>query len=41
MYLNLDVRWIGIDTDATLDGAPVENVEIDPIVYSVTVGWKF
>ena len=41
MYLNLDVRWIGIDTDATLDGAPVENVEIDPMVYSLTVGWKF
>ena len=41
MFLNLDVRWIDINTDAELDGAALEEVEIDPIVYSLTVGWKF
>jgi len=40
-FLNLDVRWINIETDAELDGAPVETVEIDPIVYSLTLGWAF
>lgn len=41
MFLNLDLRWIDISTDAKLDGAPLETVEIDPLVYSLTVGWRF
>lgn len=41
MSLNLDVRWIDINTDAELDGAALEEVEIDPIVYSLTLGWRF
>ena len=41
MFLNLDVRWIDIDTDAELDGVPLETVEIDPFVYSLTIGWEF
>lgn len=41
MFANLDVRWINIETDAQLDGAPLETVEIDPIVYSLTLGWRF
>ena len=41
MFANLDVRWINIETDAELDGAPLETVEIDPIVYSLTLGWRF
>lgn len=41
LYLNLDVRWIDIDTDAELDGVALETVEIDPLVYSLTVGWQF
>lgn len=41
MFANLDVRWINIETDARLDGAPLETVEIDPIVYSLTLGWRF
>ena len=41
MFVNLDARWINIETDATLDGAALETVEIDPIVYSLTLGWKF
>lgn len=41
MFVNVDVRWIDIDTDAELDGAALEEVEIDPLVYSVTLGWSF
>lgn len=41
MFVNLDLRWIDISTDAELDGAPLETVEIDPLVYSLTVGWRF
>ncbi len=41
MFVNFSVRWIDINTDAELDGAALEEVEIDPLVYSLTVGWKF
>ena len=39
--LNFDVRWIDINTDAELDGVALEEVEIDPMVYSLTAVWKF
>ena len=41
MFVNAAVRWIDINTDAKLDGSLVEEVEIDPIVFSLTLGWKF
>jgi outer membrane protein len=41
MFLNIDARWMNIETDAKLDGAALETVEIDPLVYSITVGWTF
>ena len=41
MYINAAVRWIDINTDAKLDGTLVEEVEIDPIVFSLALGWKF
>lgn len=41
MFVNAAVRWIDINTDAKLDGGLVEEVEIDPIVFSLTLGWKF
>lgn len=41
MSVNFDVRWIDINTDAELDGSPLEEVEIDPLVYSLTAVWKF
>lgn len=40
-FLNLDVRWIDIDTDAFLDGVFLEEVEIDPTVYGAHVGFRF
>lgn len=47
--LNFDVRWINIETDATLtvdDGTgavtgEVGTVEIDPWVYSLNIGYRF
>lgn len=41
MFVNFDVRWVDINTDAELDGAALEEVEIDPVVYSLTLGWRF
>ena len=44
MFLNFDVRWIDIETEATVgtgEGDLVFDVAIDPMVYSLTLGWKF
>ncbi len=41
MHLNFDIRWMDIDTEAELDGVVLEGVEIDPLVYSLAVGWRF
>ena len=44
MFLNFDVRWIDIETEATvgtIEGDLVFDVAIDPMVYSLTLGWKF
>jgi outer membrane protein len=40
-FLNADVRWMDIDTEAKLDGASLGDVEIDPIVFGLSVGRKF
>ncbi len=39
--LNVDVRWADIDTDASLDGADLGTVEIDPLVIGVNLGFRF
>jgi len=42
--VNFDFRWISIESDATIsDGVDVESfkVKIDPLVYSVNLGFKF
>ncbi len=39
--LNFDVRWINIESDLSIDGAPIGTVEIDPWVYSLNVGYRF
>lgn len=39
--LNVDVRWADIDTDASLDGADLGTVEIDPVVIGVNLGFRF
>lgn len=39
--LNLDVRWINIESDMTVDGLDIGTVKIDPWVYSLNVGYRF
>jgi len=39
--LNIDVRYIDIETKAKLDGASIGTVAIDPWVYGANVGFKF
>lgn len=44
LYVSAGVRWIDIDTDAEFQFASnrIETeVEIDPLVYMVSLGWKF
>ena len=42
MFLNFDVRYIDIDTDAEVSPLGLEfDVDIDPFVYSLALGWKF
>lgn len=44
-FLNVDVRWIDISTDATLivDGADfaTTKVDVDPMVYGIHLGYRF
>ena len=39
--VNLDLRYIDIESDAKLDGADLGSVVIDPWVYIVAVGYRF
>lgn len=40
-FLNADVRYLDIDTDAKLNGVKLETVEIDPWALGVSVGYRF
>jgi len=40
-FVNADVRYMDIDTDAELDGAALETVEIDPWAVGLNVGYRF
>jgi outer membrane protein len=45
--LNAALRWINIETDATFKGSKTgtrveaDDVEINPWVYSISVGYRF
>ncbi len=39
--IGVDLRWIDINTDASLDGVFLDEVEIDPIVWGITAGYRF
>jgi len=39
--INLDVRYMDIDTDASLDGTGIGSVAIDPWAYGLSVGRRF
>jgi len=40
-FLNLNARWIDIDSDAELNGSDIGEIEIDPMVYGVHIGYRF
>jgi outer membrane protein len=40
-FLNLDVRYIDIETEAKLDGSSLGDVDISPWVYGANVGFRF
>ena len=40
-FFNLDVRYIDIDTKASLDGVSIGKVEIDPWVFGGHIGFRF
>lgn len=40
-FFNLDVRYIDIDTKASLDGLSIGKVEIDPWVFGGHIGYRF
>ena len=39
--IRLDVRWMDIDTDVSVNGTDVGTVKIDPLVYGVAYVWNF
>jgi outer membrane protein len=41
MFLNLDVRYIKIETDASVNGTSIGTVEIDPWLVGANVGFRF
>jgi outer membrane protein len=41
VFVNADIKKIWISTDATLGGAPIGTLRIDPLVVGVGVGMKF
>jgi outer membrane protein len=40
-FLNVDARWMDIDTKATLDGVSLGTVQIDPYAVGVSIGRHF
>lgn len=40
-FLNADVRYIDIESEATLDGISIGDVDISPMVYSLQAGFRF
>lgn len=40
-FVNLDARWLDIDSDAELNGGDLGTVEIDPYAFGLSVGRRF
>ncbi len=40
-YLNLDMKYIDIDTDVRVNGAKLTTLEVDPMLYSIGIGYRF
>lgn len=37
----VDLRWVDIDADTSVNGTPIGTVHVDPLVYSATLGYRF
>ncbi|MEJ1966226.1 MAG: OmpW family outer membrane protein [Gammaproteobacteria bacterium] len=40
-FVNVDARWIDIDSDAKLGGAGIGTVSIDPLAFGISIGRRF
>lgn len=40
-FLNLDVKYVDIDTDVTINGAIAADVSIDPVIFGIGIGRRF
>ncbi len=40
-YLNFDVKKVYIGSDVKLNGNKVSSVDVDPILWSIGLGWRF
>jgi outer membrane protein len=40
-YWGADLRWMDIETDASVDGTDVGTVDVDPLAYGIYLGWTF
>jgi outer membrane protein len=40
-YFNVDVKYVDIDTDVRLNGTRLTTLKVDPMLYSVGVGYRF
>ncbi len=40
-FVNVDARWIDIDSDARLSGAGIGTVQIDPYAFGLSIGRRF
>ncbi|MBK7660855.1 MAG: OmpW family protein [Betaproteobacteria bacterium] len=40
-YLNVDLKKVYIGSDVKLNGAKVSSVKVDPLLWSVGLGWRF
>ena len=40
-YLNVDAKYIDIDTDVKAGGTKLTTLEVDPMLYSVGIGYRF
>ena len=41
VFLNLDIRYLDIDTKARLEGESLGKVEIDPWIFGGHIGFRF
>jgi outer membrane protein len=41
LFLNVDVKKVYISSDVKLDGNKVTSVGVDPVLYSIGLGWRF